>query len=297
MNGGETSERIGFIGLGMMGGAIAEILAADGRTLTVWNREPEPLDALARKGAKVADSPAEVAANSDIVLLCVLHTDAVNDVVFGPDGVATAARANTYLVDHSTAMPKQTAAMAQDLHARTGMAWIDAPVSGGPGFARERRLTIMAGGEAADFEAVRPLMATYAQNITLMGPAGAGQMTKVINQALSGVGYVLMAEALRLAEESGIDAARVPECLAGGHADSTMLHFAYPKMLAREFDPPASFASQMLKDLKNVMHEAGDLALDLPLIDRAREQFSRYVDAGGGRSETASIYRLYSDRS
>ena len=151
-------------------------------------------------------------------------------MVFGKDGIAGAANADKILVDHSTAMPLPTAEMAKRLAGQTGMRWVDAPLSGGPGFAREGKLTVMAGGEQAAFDAVLPVMRDYAQNMTLMGPAGAGQMTKVINQGICGVTYVLMAEVLRLAEEGGIDAARISDCLTGGHADSTLLHFAYPKM-------------------------------------------------------------------
>ena len=135
--------------------------------------------------------------------------------------------------DHSTAMPLPTAEMAKRLAGQTGMRWVDAPLWGGEGFAREGKLTVMAGGERGAFDAVLPVMRDYAQNMTLMGPAGAGQMTKVINQGICGVTYVLMAEVLRLAEEGGIDAARIPDCLTGGHADSTLLHFAYPKMQTR----------------------------------------------------------------
>ena len=149
----------------------------------------------------------------------------------------------------------------------------------------------MAGGPEQAYDAVLPILAAYAANVTVMGPTGAGQTAKVINQAISGVSYVLMAEVLRLAEQSGIDAARIPDCLAGGHADSTMLHFAYPKMLARDFEPPASLASQMLKDLNNVGKEAHRLGLELPLIDSARARFDHYVAAGNGRKETASIYQ------
>lgn len=285
--------RLGFIGLGLMGSAMAERLLADGYAMTVWNREPEPLAAFAARGAQVADSPAGAARGCDAVLLCVLDTPAVESVVFGPGGIATAGAGPRLLIDHSTANPMLSAEMGQRLAAATGAAWVDAPVSGGPDFAREKRLTIMAGGAPEAFEAALPILQSYARNVTLMGPAGAGQMAKIINQAISGVSYVLMAEVLRLAEESGIDAARIPECLAGGHADSTMLHFAYPRMLARQFEPPASFAGNVLKDLHNVQLEASRLALDLPLIDAATARFEAFAEAAGAARDTSSIYRLY----
>lgn len=285
--------RLGFIGLGLMGGAMAERLLARGRGLTVWNLEPERVVPLVAAGAVAASSPAEVAAASDIVLVCVLDTAAVDSVVFGANGVARGARKGAILVDHSTAMPQATAEMARRLGETAGMAWVDAPVSGGPGFAREGRLTIMAGGPEEAFEAVRPVIAEYAANITLMGPAGAGQTAKLINQGLCGVGYVLMAEMLRLAELSGIDAARIPACLKGGHGDSTLLQFAYAKMAARDFDPPASLAKNMLKDLHNVTAEAGRLGLRLPLVHAAEERFERFAADGGGGRETSAVYALY----
>lgn len=284
---------LGFIGLGLMGSAMAQRLFDDGYRLTVWNLEPDRAEAFAKQGATVAATPAEVALASDIVLLCVLDTAAVESVVFGPSGVSGAARAGAVLVDHSTANPLPTADMAARLLAERGVNWIDAPVSGGPSFARERQLTIMAGGEAAIFARIEPVLRSYARNLTLMGPPGAGQMAKVINQAISGTSHVLMAEVLRLAEASGIDAARIPQCLAGGHADSTMLHFAYPRMLARDFEPPLSLSRQMLKDLHNVEAEGARLGLDLPLIATATARFQEYADAGGALADTSSVYRLY----
>lgn len=289
----KDGERLGFIGLGLMGSAMAEMLLKAGRQVTVWNLEPERIEPLVDQGAIAAVSPAAVADASDVILVCVLDTPAVESVVFGANGIAESGTPDKLLIDHSTAGPLQTAEMARRLAASCGMSWVDAPVSGGPGFAREKRLTIMAGGAEDAFERARPLLDEYAANVTLMGPAGAGQMAKVINQGICGVSYVLMAEMLRLAELSGIDAARIPECLTGGHADSTMLHFAFPKMLARDFEPPASLSRQMLKDLRNVLEEADRLTLDLPLVSEAEQRFSRYADAGGAMRETASIYRLY----
>lgn len=289
----KNNTRLGFIGLGLMGSAMAEMLLAEGYELAVWNLEPGPADLLAAKGAKAKASPAEVAADCDVVLLCVLDTPAVESVVFGPDGVASARRGATVLVDHSTANPEPTRAFAARLKAERNIDWIDAPISGGPSFARAKKLTVMAGGDKDVFKSVRSIFKAYARNITLMGPAGAGQATKVINQAVSGVSYVLMAEILRLAEESGIDAKKIPDCLHGGHADSTMLHFAYPRMLKRAFDPPLSLTRQMLKDMHNVQAEAARLGLELPLVDAATGRYEAYSDAGGTMADTSSIYTLY----
>ncbi len=284
---------LGFIGLGIMGTAMVERLLARGNTVTVWNLEPERIPPMVEKGAVAAASPRAVAEASDVVMLCVLDTTAVESVVFGKEGVAEAGSADKIIIDHSTAMPLPTADMAKRLFDQTGARWIDAPISGGPAFAREGKLTVMAGGDEAAFNTVLPILHDIAQNVTLMGPAGAGQMTKVINQGICGVTYVLMAEVLRLAEKGGIDAARIPDCLTGGHADSTLLHFAYPKMQKRDFEPPASLTRQMLKDLHNVGSEAERLALDLPLIRSAEERFRKHAEAGNAMRETCSVYELY----
>jgi 3-hydroxyisobutyrate dehydrogenase len=292
----EDKPRLGFIGLGLMGSAMAEQLLAAGYPLTVWNREPEAVAAFAARGAQAADSPAAVAGSSEIVLLCVSHAAAVEAVTFGPQGIATVDAGPRLVIDHSTAEPLATAGIAARLAAATGAEWVDAPVSGGPDFARVKKLTVMCGGTADAFAAARGVMAAYARNVTLMGPPGAGQMAKVLNQAISGVSYVLMAEVLRLAEASGIEAGRIPECLSGGHADSTMLHFAYPRMLARSFEPPASLAGNVLKDLHGVLHEAERFGVKLPLVAAATARFEAFAEAGGARQDTSALYRIYEEQ-
>lgn len=288
-----TPPRLGFIGTGLMGSAIVERLIETGHSLTIWNREPEMTEPLAARGATVVANPAAVAAASDIVFLCVLDAKAVEAVVFGPGGVIEGVSPGQIVVDHSTIAPGETTRMADLLRERAGVDWVDAPISGGPPFAREGRLTIMVGGTPEAFARSDRIMAEYGKNRTLIGPTGAGQMAKIINQAVCGVGYVLMAEILRLAELSGINAAQIPQCLAGGHADSTMLQVIYPRMVRREFEPPASLSRQMLKDLHGVIEEGRNLALELPLVAAAEQRFEQYVAGGSGMAETASIYRLY----
>jgi len=289
--------RIGYIGLGLMGTAMTERLLERGWQVTVWNLEPERIAPVVAQGATAAPTPAAVAAASDIVILCVLHTEAVHSVVFGPDGVTAGAGPGKVLVDHSTIDPVRTRSMAADLHAASGMRWIDAPVSGGPVASRAGTLTVMAGGAAEDVTVVRPVMDDLAANFTLMGPVGAGQTAKIINQAIVGAGYVVMAEALRLAEEAGIAADRLPQCLQGGHADSSLLQLMYPQMQQRAFDPPRSYARQLLKDLKAVEAFAQGLGLHLPMVALATARYTEYVETHGhGMSDTASIVNLYGPR-
>jgi 3-hydroxyisobutyrate dehydrogenase len=288
-----TKPRLGFIGLGLMGTAMSLRLLDKGWPLTVWNLEPENVPPVVEAGAVAAPSPAAVAEASDIVLMCVLHTNAVKECVFGPNGIAKADVQGKVLIDHSTADPGRTRDMATKLRREKSMAWIDAPVSGGPGAASDGTLTVMAGGEAADIEAVQPLMADLSANFTHMGANGAGQMAKVINQAIVGTTYVVMAEALALAEASGIDAARLPECLAGGHADSTLLQQLYPRMQAGDFTPPRAYARQLLKDMHAVGETVEELGLALPLIYAAIRRHEAFVERGNEMTDPAAIVRLY----
>jgi 3-hydroxyisobutyrate dehydrogenase len=289
----EQKPRLGFVGLGLMGSAMTlRLLERDWR-VTVWNLEPERSQPIVAAGAVSAASPCAVVKASDIVLVCVLHTAAVESVVFGTDGIAAAHGQGKLLVDHSTIDPAATRAMAARLRAGTGMGWIDAPVSGGPAAARDGTMTVMAGGDPVDIARIHPVMADLAANFTHMGPVGAGQTAKIVNQAIVGTGYVLMAEALALAEAAGIDAARLPQCLAGGHADSNLLRKIYPQMAARDFEPPRGYARQLLKDMKNVRDFARDAGCDLPVIEAAVERYAEYVERGNELADAASISRLY----
>jgi 3-hydroxyisobutyrate dehydrogenase len=288
---------LGFIGIGLMGSAMCERLIEKGWVLTIWNREKERLAPVVARGATPAASPAELATRSDIVLMCVLHTEAVQNCVFGADGVASAGRLDgKTLIDLSTIDPAATREMAARLQRETGMGWVDAPISGGPPAARSGTMAVMAGGDEAEIEKIRPVMQDLAGNFTRMGPIGAGQTTKIINQAIVGTGFVVMAEALALAERAGIDAARLPECLAGGFADSALLRRIYPQMQERRFEPPLSYARQLLKDMRFVKEFAHGLGLDLPVVEAAAAQYATYVGQGDEMVDSASIIRLYAKK-
>jgi 3-hydroxyisobutyrate dehydrogenase len=287
--------RIGFIGIGIMGEAMVRRLMERGHSpVTVWNLEPERLATVVPHGAVAAASPAAVAAASDVVMTCVLHTEAVRSVVFGPEGIAQApGLSGRLLIDLSTADPDATRQMAAQLQAETGMGWVDAPVSGGPQAARAGTLAVMAGGTEADIARALPLLRDLAANVTRMGPVGAGQTTKVINQAIVGTGFVLMAEALALAEAAGIDAAALPGCLAGGFADSELLRRIWPQMQQRRFEPPAGYARQLLKDMKAVQAFAAGLGAELPVVAAAAARYAQFVAEGNEMADSAAILRLY----
>ena len=283
--------RLGLIGLGIMGAAMARRLLAQGWQLTVWNLEPERFDAVREAGATWADSPAAVRTASDIVLICVLGDDAIEAVCFGPDGLASAKGADT-VIDLSTTGIQMTRSAAD----RLGVDWLDCPISGGPGPAEAGRLTLMAGGDPALFDRLSPILDDLSENCTLMGPLGAGQTTKIVNQAIVGVNYVLMGEVLAMVQSAGIDAEKLPAALKGGAGDSFLLQHIYPVMLARDFEPPKGRARQLGKDLEAVAAFTQAQGLELPVLARAIAQYVGYVRAGNGERESASVSRLYDRR-
>lgn len=289
----EARARLGFVGIGLMGTGMTLRLRERGWEVAVWNLEPERYALVEPAGARPMTSPRAVAEASDLVLMCVLDAKAVENCCFMAGGLAEADGRGKLVLDHSTINPDVTQDIAGRLAERAGWGWVDAPVSGGPPAARSGTMTVMAGGEPADIERVQPVMADLAANFTRMGPLGAGQTTKILNQAIVGTGYVLMAEALALAEAAGLDAARLPACLAGGHADSSVLQRIYPQMQERDFDPPRAYARQLMKDMKNVRGFAQSLGLALPVVEAAVTRYAAYVEDGNDMADAASVARLY----
>jgi 3-hydroxyisobutyrate dehydrogenase len=282
--------RIGFIGIGIMGAPMVRRLLSKGWAVSVWNLEPERYGEV--PGATVLDGPAAVRATSDIVIFCVLHGDAVEECCFGPRGLARTKSGASLLIDTSTIDPDRTLSLAERLKSETGMAWIDAPISGGPAAAGEGQLTIMMGGAVEDVVRAHPVLADLSANLTHIGALGAGQTAKIVNQAIVGVGYVLMAEVLALAEAAGIDAARLPSALAGGMADSTVLRRIYPQQQARDYDPPRGYARQLDKDLKNVLSFIEAQGLELPLVACAAARYHEFA-SNNEMVDGAAVAKLY----
>jgi 3-hydroxyisobutyrate dehydrogenase len=282
--------RIGFVGLGLMGAPMVRRLVSRGWQVAVWNLEPERYGEVA--DVSVMAGPHQVREASDIVIFCVLNGDAVADCCFGPKGLVRAKSGAPLLIDCSTINPDRTLALAERLKTEAGMDWVDAPISGGPAAAGEGNLTIMMGGQDVDVAQATPVLADLATNLTHIGALGAGQTAKILNQAIVGVGYVLMAEALALAETAGIDAARLPQALAGGMADSTVLKRIYPQQQARDYEPPRGYARQLDKDLINVMAFVKEHGLELPLIARAAARYHEFAH-GRPMQDSAAVAQLY----
>ncbi len=285
--------RLGFIGLGIMGAPMVRRLRDRGWPVTVWNLEPDRFGAVADSGAEWAGDPAAVRARSDVTVLCVLDGGAVEACCFGPNGLAHAPGGAGLLIDTSTINPDQTLSLAARLRAEADMAWVDAPMSGGPDAARAGSLTMMVGGEPASVALAEPVLRDLAANLTVTGPLGTGQTAKILNQAIVGVGYVLMAELLALAERTALDVPALPGALAGGMADSTVLQRIFPQMQARAFEPPKGYARQLDKDLRSVAALVHGLGLELPVLEAAIAQYAAYTEAGHGLEDSASVMRLY----
>ena len=286
---------VGYIGLGFMGGPMARRLLRADYPVRVWGRRPAQLEPFTAAGAVLAASPAAMAADCDVVFVCVSNTAAVRDVVFGADGIAAGGAAGKLLIDMSSIEPDATREMASRLRAETGMGWIDAPVSGGPPAAEAGTLTVMAGGEQSDFDAVcRLVLDNLAAKFTLMGPNGAGQATKLINQAIVASTLALLAETTRLAQNAGIDAARLPEALAGGRADSMLMQTMQPRMAAGDFEV-TSFIDTMIKDLNTVQDLARATGTALPITGTAAELHRLLAAHGHGQDDVTAIMKLYGD--
>jgi 3-hydroxyisobutyrate dehydrogenase-like beta-hydroxyacid dehydrogenase len=264
--------RLGYVGVGLMGLPMVKRLASLGYAIRAYDIVPAQVEAAAAAGASAARSAADAVQGSDLVLLNLPATDAVEQAVFGAAGVASAVKPPQVAVDFSTIKVDKCKAFAAKLRAQTGCGWIDAPVSGGPPASGSGTLTIMAGGEAADIERARSLFADIAGRFTHMGPTGAGMVAKMLNQLIVGAGHAVMAEAVVMAEAAGIDAARLPECLAGGLADSGLLQKLYPRMQRREF-APQGYVRQLLKDLEMVSEFAAGLKAPTPMMGEALQLY------------------------
>lgn len=284
--------RVGYVGVGLMGLPMVKRLASAGYRIRAYDLVPEKTAAAAAAGAASASSPADAAKGADLVLLNLPTTEAVEQAVFGDAGVASSLQPPQLVVDFSTIKVEKCKAFAQRLRSATGCGWIDAPVSGGPPASGAGTLTIMAGGEAGEVERARPLFADISAHFTRMGPSGAGMVAKMLNQLIVGCGHAVMAEAIVLAEAAGIDAARLPECLAGGHADGSLLQKLYPRMQQRDFSP-LGYARQVLKDLEMVHEYAAGLKAPTPMMSEALSLYRILIHLGHAELDSGAILKVY----
>jgi len=289
---GQQAEKLGYLGLGLMGFPMTRRLLNAGYEVTIWNRSPGKVAGLFDAGAKPANNPRDVAATATIIFMCVTDAAAVEEVVFGPDGLAASPGVGKLVVDFSSIHPDSARAIAARLKAANGMGWVDAPVSGGTKGAEEGTLAVMTGGDAADIERVRPYVLAMARRLTHMGPTGAGQTTKLCNQVIVGCAMAVLAEATRLATNAGIDAGRLPEALAGGFADSIPLQLFVPRMVQGIHSPPLGHIATMLKDLDTAADVARNTSSPVPMAALAGQLFRLAKAARGAHADALEIYKL-----
>jgi 3-hydroxyisobutyrate dehydrogenase len=284
---------LAFAGIGLMGLPMTQRLLAAGYPLAVWNRSADKCAPLQALGAQAVTIPAQLCAQADIVMLCLANTEVVREVVFGLGGIVETAKPGQLLVDFSSLEPAATRAMAAELHARSGMNWVDAPVSGGTPGAANGTLAIMAGGRVEDIERVRPILAHLGQRLTRMGAVGAGQVTKVCNQMIVACNALVIAEVVALAEQAGVDASLIAPALAGGFADSKPLQILAPQMAASQFEPVKWHVRTLLKDLDTAVKLSQQIGSATPLSGLAAQLMRQYGSQGNLERDPATLVQLY----
>ena len=277
-----------FIGLGAMGFPMAGHLTKAGFETTVYNRSESKRSAWQTEyPGHAEDTPARAAAAADVVCLCVGNDDDVRSVVYGDSGVLATMRTGTTLIDHTTA----SAELARELHAacaERGIGFLDAPVSGGQAGAENGQLTIMVGGDQAVFDRALPVMNAYGKSVRLMGEAGAGQLTKMVNQICIAGLVQGLSEALHFAQKAGLDGMSVIEAISKGAAQSWQMDNRHATMLNGEFD--FGFAVDwMRKDLGIVMQTANEIGAALPVTALVDQFYADVQQMGGGRWDTSSL--------
>jgi 3-hydroxyisobutyrate dehydrogenase len=286
--------RVGFVGTGLIGTPMVERLLECGVSVTVWNRTASKAAALIERGALAAASLQDIAA-ADIVCLCLTNTDAVEDVVFGANGLASQMRSGQLLIDLSSISPDGTARMATRLAAEVGARWIDAPVSGGLPAARAGTLIVFAGGDAADIAGAAPVFEALAKRVTHMGGHGSGQLAKSCNQLIVGCNLMVIAEMLNFARAAGIDATRMPPALAGGFADSLPLQIFGTRMAAYVDSPPIGALATFRKDVQQVVRLAGELDVSVPMTTLASMLYSEAAEHPdvGADADVSRVVRMF----
>ena len=275
---------VGFIGLGIMGQPMAGHILKAGYPLTVYNRTFSKTEQLASEGANVADNPAEVVSQSEVIITIVSDSPDVEDVVAGSNGVIEGIKSGSVVVDMSTISPQMERNLDQKLREK-GCNLVDAPVSGGDVGAQNATLAIMAGGDQQVFERVRPVLAVMGKTVTYCGEVGCGQLTKLCNQILVCLNLLGVSEALSFARKNGLDANVMIEAVKGGAAGSWQLSNLGPRVVDRDFEP-GFMVDLMQKDLRLVLEAAAAAKASLPATALVHQLFSSVQAAGDGREGT-----------
>lgn len=285
------SDALALIGAGAMGGAIGARLLAVGARLAVFDTDSARVGALARQGARAAISAADAATGARAVILSLNAATIVRQVVFGPGGVAEGATAGALIIDMSSIDPEATRTLAAQAQER-GLRWVDSPLSGGAPKAAVGQLTLMQGGAETDVAEAQAVLAGVAANQTRMGGPGAGQTTKLVNQVLCGLGFLAVAEATALAQAAGVDAAKIPQALKGGRADSAILQEYMPRFATRDYRRTGRI-DNMVKDLDAAQTLARLTSTAMPLTAICAEVHRMLTAAGLGGEDQAALMEFF----
>lgn len=285
------TNRVALIGAGAMGGAIGARLLQTGNALVVFDLDTARVADLVAQGATAAASAAAAAACSDYVIFSLNAARIVRLAAFGAGGAGEGARPGTILIDMSSIDPESTRALAADAAAK-GLHWVDSPLSGGAPKAATGELTLMVGGQADAVAGAHRVLQHVSSNYTHMGPSGAGQSTKLINQVLCALNFVAVAEATKLALDAGVDAAKIPQALRGGRADSAILQEYMPRYVARDYRPTGRI-DNMVKDLNAVQDLARTTHTPMPLTAISAEIHRQLTAAGWGGEDQACLMEYF----
>ncbi len=284
-----TGHKIGFVGLGNMGRANARHLHEAGAEVVVWNRSDAPAEAAVALGMRRADTLSDLAREIGPGVICInlTMTEVVEKVVFGEGGLIDGLDKDALIIDFGTTGVPETKRFAERVN------WVDAPVSGGQVGAEAASLTIMAGGSEANFQRALPLLNVVGKNITHLGASGSGQVTKLANQLIVAQTIDAVAQALRMAELSGVDPALVRKALLGGFAESRILDLHGDRMVRRDF-APGGRATLQLKDVRLMCQLADSVGLDSPTLNNSLAQWEKFVhEKGFGDLDHSGLFRLY----
>ncbi|MGR8934396.1 MAG: NAD(P)-dependent oxidoreductase [Gammaproteobacteria bacterium] len=284
---------LGFIGIGLMGKPLTLRLLAAGQTVNVWNRSAEKLQEIADAGARPCATVAELVQRSDIVILCLADSAAVEAVVLGEHGIAAHGAADKLLIDLSSIHPETTRRLAGQLQECCGMGWVDAPVSGGVVGAEQGTLAIMAGGDARHVETARTVLTPLYQQLTHMGGIGSGQITKICNQMIVGCNALVIAEMIALARRAGVAAEKIPAALQGGFADSKPLQILGPEMALETFEPVKWRVKTLLKDLSMAVDIAANQGSAVPMSAVAAQLLQLHAGRGYLEQDPSTLIKLY----
>lgn len=285
------SLNVALIGAGAMGGAIGARIATMGHVLHVFDLDAEKVATLVDLGARAASSAATAAVQADYIVISLNAPHIIERAVFGEAGVAEGARAGSLIIDMSSIDPDATRTLAERA-AFNGLRWVDSPLSGGAPKARTGELTLMAGGTTQDVADAHVLLRDLSSNYTHMGPVGAGQTTKLVNQVLCGLNFMAVAEATHLAQNAGVDVAKIPQALRGGRADSAILQEYMPRFATRDYRRTGRI-DNMVKDLDGALDLARRSHTSLPLTALCAELHRMLTAAGLGGEDQAALMEYF----